>query len=110
MIRAKLQEEVLLQLEILNGEKNKMTVESSHARIDEYVTAREHVEKKKDQDDAKFKKNGQSRPEGRSRFSQGINTRPKQFDRRLPVGYGNIVNQRKDGAEQNHSQDQQKPS
>ena len=46
MIRAKLPEEVLLQLEILNGAKNKSTVESSRARIDEYVTAREHAEKK----------------------------------------------------------------
>ena len=34
MIRAKLPEEVLLQLEILNGAKNKWTVESLRARID----------------------------------------------------------------------------
>ena len=86
MIRAKIPEEVLLQLDILNGAKNKWTVESLHARIDEYVTARENAEKKEDQDDAKFKKSGQSRPKGRTRFSQDMNIRQKQFDRRPPSG------------------------
>ena len=46
MIRSKLPEEVLLQLEILNGTKNKWTVENLRARLHEYVTAREHAEKK----------------------------------------------------------------
>ena len=60
MIRAKLPEEVLLQLEILNGAKNKWTVESLRARIGEYVTAHEHAKRKDGKDDTKFKKNGQS--------------------------------------------------
>ena len=93
MIRAKLPEEVLLQLEILNGAKIKRTVESLRARTDEYVTASEHAEKKDDQDDAKFKKNGLSRPKGRTRFSHGMNTKPKQFNRRPPVSYDTIVKQ-----------------
>ena len=93
MIRAKLPEEVLLQLEILNGAKNKWTVESLRARIDEYMIPREHAENKDDQDDSKFKKNGLSPPEGRTRFSHSMNTRPKQFDRRPPVSYDTIVKQ-----------------
>ena len=46
MIRSKLPEEVRLQLEILNGAKTKWTVERLRAKLHEYVTAREHVEKK----------------------------------------------------------------
>ena len=95
MIRAKLPEEVLLQFEILNGAKNKWTVESLRARIDEYVTAREHAERKDDKDDTKFKKSGQSRLGGRTRFSHSMNTRPKQtyFDRRHPASYNTFVKQ-----------------
>ena len=46
MIRSKLPEDVLLQLEMLNGAKNKWTVENLRIRLHEYVTAREHAEKK----------------------------------------------------------------
>ena len=46
MIRSKLPEDVLLQLEIRNGAKNKWTVENLRARLHEHVTAREHAEKK----------------------------------------------------------------
>ena len=46
MIRSKLPEDVLLQLEMLNGAKSKWTVENLRARLHEYVTAREHAEKK----------------------------------------------------------------
>ena len=46
MIRSKLPEDVLLQLEILNGANNKWAVEHLRARLHEHVTAREHAEKK----------------------------------------------------------------
>lgn len=46
MIRAKLPEEVLLQLEMLNGATNKWTVDSLRGRLNEYIIAREHSEKK----------------------------------------------------------------
>ena len=46
MIRSKMPEEVLLQLEMLNGATNKWTVENLRVRLHEYVTAREHAEKK----------------------------------------------------------------
>ena len=45
MIRSKLPEDVMLQLEMLNGAKNKWTVENLRIRLHEYVTAREHAEK-----------------------------------------------------------------
>ena len=41
MIRSKLPEVVLLQLEMLNGAKNKWTVENLRIRLHEYVTAHE---------------------------------------------------------------------
>ena len=81
MIRATLPEEVLLKLEILNGAKNKWTAD--------------------DKDDTKFKKNGQSHLEGRTRFCHSMNTRPKQtyFYRRHPASYNTIVKQESlDGA------------
>ena len=95
MIRAKLPEEVLLQFEILNETKNKWTVESLRGRIDEYITAHEHAERKDDKDDTKFMKNGQSHLEGRTRFRHSMSTRPKQtyFDRRHPDSYNTIVKQ-----------------
>lgn len=46
MIRAKLPEEVLMQLEILHGAKNKWTVEDLRGSLHNYITAREHSEKK----------------------------------------------------------------
>lgn len=56
MIRSKLPEDVLLQLEMLNGAKNKWTVETLRIKLHEYVTAREHAEKKGAQSDSTFKK------------------------------------------------------
>ena len=44
LIRSKMPEDVLLQLEMLNGAKSKWTVENLRARLHEYVTAREHAE------------------------------------------------------------------
>ena len=41
MIRAKLPDEVLFQLEMVNGSKNKWTVEKLRERLDDYITARE---------------------------------------------------------------------
>ena len=46
MIRAKLPEEALLQLEILHGTKTKWTVDELRERLHEHITAREHAEKK----------------------------------------------------------------
>ena len=41
MIRAKLPEEVLIPLEMLNGAKNTRTVRKLCERLDDYITARE---------------------------------------------------------------------
>ena len=46
MIRAKLQEEVLVQLDMLNGAKNTWTVQKLRDRLDDYITARENAEPK----------------------------------------------------------------
>ena len=43
MIRAKLPEEVLVQLEMLNGAKNTWTVQKLRDRLDDYITARENA-------------------------------------------------------------------
>ena len=75
MIRSKLPEEVRLQLEILNGAKNKWTVESLRAKLHEYVTAREHAEKKGHQTDGAFQRSGQFRSEGKQRFGPTRNGR-----------------------------------
>ena len=77
------------------------TVESLRSRIDEYVNANEHADRKNDKDDTKFKKTGQPRLEGRTKFSRNMNTRPKQtyFDRRYPASYNTIII-RKAGVEQ----------
>ena len=75
MIRSKLPEEVRLQIEILNGAKNKWTVESLHAKLHEYVTAREHAEKKGHQTDEAFQRSGQFRSEGKQRFGPTRNGR-----------------------------------
>ena len=95
MIRTKLPEEVLLQLEILNGTKNKRTVESLRANLHEYVTAREHAEKKGDQADTIFKRSGQSRSEGRTRFIPTVNGRSNQhrYDGRPTSGSNTAVKQ-----------------
>ena len=44
MIRAKLPDEVLFQLEMVNGSKNKWTVEKLREGLDDYITARERSE------------------------------------------------------------------
>ncbi|MCG8033321.1 MAG: DUF1759 domain-containing protein, partial [Candidatus Thiodiazotropha taylori] len=46
MIRAKLPEEVLIQLEISHGAKNKWTVEDLRSSLHNYISAREHAETK----------------------------------------------------------------
>ena len=46
MIRAKLPEEALMQLEILHGTKTKWTVHALRESLNDYITAREHAEKK----------------------------------------------------------------
>lgn len=97
MIRAKLPEEVLLQLEILNGARNKWTVENLRVRLHEYVTAREHSEKNSDPADTKFKRNNHSRPEGRTRFGPNVNISNKnnQFrsDGRTTFGHHTLNKQ-----------------
>ena len=56
MIRPKLPAEVLLQLEILNGAKNKWTVDTLRNSVHEYITAREHSESKSISANTMFKK------------------------------------------------------
>ena len=70
MIRSKMPEDVLLQLEMLNGATNKWTVENLRVRLHEYVTAREHAEKK---DEVK-KVNGDN-----SHFDKGSKNRSGAF-------------------------------
>ena len=66
MIRSKLPEDVLLQLEILNGVKNEWTVETLRIKLHEYVTAREHAGKKDDQSGSAFKRDNPSYLERRT--------------------------------------------
>ena len=63
MIRAKLLEEALLQLEILHGTKTKWTVDALRNSLREYITAREHAEKKDTQAESTSRQ-GNSRPLG----------------------------------------------
>ena len=46
MMRAKHQEEVLVQLEMLNGAKNTRTVQKFLDRLDDYIPSRENAEPK----------------------------------------------------------------
>ena len=66
MIRAKLPEEVLLQLEILNGSKSKWTVQNLRGRLHEYLTAREHAEKKGPPAESTFKRDNYVHTERKS--------------------------------------------
>ena len=50
MIRAKLPEDVLFQLEMVNGSKDKWTVEKLGERLDNYITARERSEQQNTRD------------------------------------------------------------
>ena len=76
MIRSKLPEDVLLHLEMLNRATKKWTMENLRVRLHEYVTAREHAEKK---DEVK-KVNGDN-----SHFDKGFKNRSGAF-------YGNRQN------------------
>ena len=67
IIRGKLPEDVLLQLEISNGAKNKWTTSVLRARLHEYVVAREKAEKKTE---SRFNNNNRSylqRPQDRTK-------------------------------------------
>lgn len=55
MIRVKLPQEVLLQLEIPNKVKKKWTVDNLQVKLHEYITAREHAEKKENPVDTRLK-------------------------------------------------------
>ena len=66
MIQAKLPEDVLLQLEMLKGAKRKLTVHSLRDKLLEYITAREHSEKKANSADTSFKRNTPPVPEHRT--------------------------------------------
>ena len=74
MICSKLPEDVLSQLEILNGVKNKWTVETLRIKLREYITVREHAEKKDDQSGSAFKRDKPSRLERKS--TPGPNANP----------------------------------
>ena len=62
MIRAKLPEEALLQLEILHGTKTKWTVDALRNSLREYITAREHAGKKDTQAESTTSRQGNTRP------------------------------------------------
>ena len=74
MIRAKLPEDVLLQLEMLNGASNKWTVGSLRSRLNEYITAREHSEKKSSSSESSHKKNIPPQNGNRNRSGHNGNT------------------------------------
>ena len=73
MIRAALPEDVLLQLEMLKGAKKKWTVYALRDKLLEYITAREHSEKKGNNSaDSLFKGNTPPPSENRRRFNSGV--------------------------------------
>ena len=72
MIRAKLPEDVLLQLEMLKEAKKKWTVYALRDKLLEYITGREHSEKKGNNSaDSLFKGNTPPPSENRRRFNSG---------------------------------------
>ncbi|MCG7879441.1 MAG: hypothetical protein N0C90_24385, partial [Candidatus Thiodiazotropha endolucinida] len=88
MIRAKLPEEVLLQLEMQHGANKKWTVDSLRYRLHEYITAREHSEKKGNSTESLFKRNNQTQPDNRPRSGPAMSNNSRQFynqtDRKTP--------------------------
>ena len=82
MIRAKLSEDVLLQLEMLKGAKKKWTVYSLCDKHLEYITAREHSEKKGNSTDTLFKRTTPPVRENRTRPTSGINNSGRNFPNR----------------------------
>ena len=88
MIRAKLPEEALLQLEILHGTKTKWTVDELRERLHKYITAREHAEKKDTQAESTVPRHNNPRP---------ADVRPKSFQN---LNKANRTNQPKKGGNQ----------
>ena len=82
MIRAKLPEDVLLQLEMLKGAKRKWTVYSLRDKLLEYITAREHSEKKDNSTDSLFKRNNPPVTEHRTRPNYGKDYSKRNFPSR----------------------------
>lgn len=82
MIRAKLPEDVLLQLEMLKGAKKKWSVFSLRDKLVEYITAREHSEKKGNSTDTVFKRNTPNSHENRTRPSFGTGDSRRNFPSR----------------------------
>ena len=82
VIRAKLPEDVLLQLEMLKGAKRKWTVYSLRDTLLEYITAREHSEKKGNSADTLFKRNTPPVPEHRTRPIYGKDYSKRNFPSR----------------------------
>ena len=75
MIRAKLPQEVLLQLEIMHGAKNKWTVDALRRTLHEYITAREHADKQDSSQDTRQLRSNQPRYEGKPKFGPSTNWR-----------------------------------
>ena len=82
MIRAKLPEDVLLQLEMLKGAKRKWTVYSLRDKLLEYITAREHSEKKGNSTGSLFKRNNPPVTEHRTRPNYGKDYCKRNFPSR----------------------------
>ena len=68
MIRAKLPQEVLLELEIMHEAKNRWTVDTLRVKLQEYITARGYAEKKDATTDTRLPRNSPSNFEGKPRF------------------------------------------
>ena len=80
MIRAKLPEDALLQLEMLKGAKKKWTVYALRDKLLEYITAREHSEKKDNNStDTMFKGNTPPPSENRRRFNSDVGNSKSNF-------------------------------
>ena len=82
MIRAKLPEEVLLQLEMLNGATNKWTVDSLRGRLNEYITAREHSEKKSNSTELSSKRSIEPPYTNKPKPGQNNNRIPKSVNQK----------------------------
>ena len=82
MIRVKLPEDVLLQLEMLKGAKRKWTVYSLRDKLLEYITAREHSAKKGNSTYSLFKRNNPPLPEHRTRPNYGKDYSKRNFPSR----------------------------
>ena len=82
MIRSKLPEDVLLQLEMLKGAKRKWTVFSLRDKVLEYIVAREHSERKGNPSENLVKGNTPNLHESRNRPLPAVSDSRRNFPSR----------------------------